>query len=157
VSLRNQAEFINETDRLTYGDRLVKTTAQYELVDVREAREYNSGLRFTRRGGDAERKPAYDAYRMPLVITKRSSNKVEVYGQVRPGGASTVQIQILRDGEWIGVKGKRTNGRGFFRTFVRRNGASRQNWRIVALDPVTGAPIASRTARAGKKLRYYRN
>jgi hypothetical protein len=157
VSLRNQAEFINETDRLTYGDRLVKTTAQYELVDVREAREYNSGLRFTRRSGDAERKPAYEAYRLPLVVTKRSSNKVEIYGQVRPGsGRRPVQIQILRRGEWERVKDVRTNGRGFLRTNVRRRGASRQNWRLVTLDPVSGGAIASRTARAGKRLRYYR-
>jgi hypothetical protein len=156
VSLRNQARFINETDRLTYGDPRVKMGGQYELVDVREAREYNSGLRFVRRQG-ADRKPAYDAYRVPLVVTKRRSNLVEVYGQVRPGsGRKAVQIQILRRGKWVRVKSVRTNSRGFLRTNVRRRGASRQNWRLVTADPFTGAPIASRTARAGKKLRYFR-
>lgn len=156
VSPRNQARFINESDRLTFGDRRVKSVAQYQVVDVKEAREYNSGLRFVR-GQGADRKPAYNAYRTPLVVTRRNSNLVEVYGQVRPGsGRKAVQIQILRNGDWVRVKSARTNSRGFLRTNVRRRGASRQNWRIVTADPFTGAPMASRTARAGKKLRYYR-
>jgi hypothetical protein len=156
VSLRNQARFINESDRLTFGDRRIKSVAQFQVVDVREAREYNSGLRFVR-GGGGDRKPAYDAYRTPLVVTRRNSNLVEVYGQVRPGsGRKAVQIQILRKGQWVRVKSVRSNSRGFLRTNVRRRGASRQNWRLVTADPFTGAPMASRTARAGKKLRYFR-
>lgn len=154
VSPRNQARFINETDRLTYGDGLVRMVGQYELVDVREAREYNSGLRFA--GG--ARKPSYAAYRMPIVVTRRSTRRVEVYGQVRPGGGrKLVRIQILRGGKWKTVRRKRTNERGYIRTSIRlrRLRAPRQNWRLVSTHP-SGELIASRTARAGKPLRYRR-
>jgi len=157
VSLKNQARFLNESDRLLFGDRRVKTVAQYELVDVREADEYNSGLRFVGGGGGSDRKPAYAAYRVPLVVTKRSSNAVEIYGQVRPGGRATVQIQTLNGGKFSTMRSVRTNGRGFIRTVIRKRGAARQNWRLVAPDPSTGAPMPSRVARAGRTLRFFKN
>jgi len=157
VSLKSQARFLNESDRLLFGDRRVKTVAQYELVDVREADEYNSGLRFVRRGGGSDRKPAYEAYRVPLVVTKRSANAVEIYGQVRPGGRATVQIQTLNGGKFNTVTSVRTNSGGFFRKVIRKQGAAGQNWRLVAPDPSTGAPMPSRVARAGKALRFFKN
>ena len=64
----------------------------------------------------ASDKPSYDAYRLPIVVTRRSANSVEVYGQSRPGGASTVAIQSqAAGGQFTTVKNVRTNTRGMFK------------------------------------------
>lgn len=154
VTPTEQAEYINETDRLLFGDSRVKWVAQYELTDVPQQDQFNSGLRFV--GGRL--KPAYAAYRMPIVVTRRSANSVEVYGQIRPGGASTVAIQSQASGgSFTTVKNVRTNSRGVFRLNINKKNAFRLKWRLSAVSPVTGGAILSRTAIAGKRLVFYRN
>lgn len=164
VSLGNQARFLNESDRLFYGDRRIKSVAQYELHDVPEANQFNTGLRFSReRAG--RKKPAYDAYRVPLVVTRRSRNSVEVYGQVRPSrllrGGPVTRVNVLMakgSGTARQVASPLTNRRGIFRIRVNRRGASSRStrWRIGWRNGDTGEVLASRVARAGKRLRYYR-
>jgi hypothetical protein len=68
-----------------------------------------------------------------------------------------VQIQTLNGGKFSTMRSVRTNGRGFIRTVIRKRGAARQNWRLVAPDPSTGAPMPSRVARAGRTLRFFKN
>jgi hypothetical protein len=153
VNPTEQAQYINESDRLLFSDRRVKWVGQYELTDVREKDEFNSGLRFV--GG--ARKPAYAAYRMPIVVTRRSANSVEVYGQSRPGGASTVAIQAQASGgQFTTVRNVRTNSRGVFRVNISRKSAFRLKWRLSGMSAATGEAITSRTARAGKKLGFYK-
>ncbi len=157
VSPGEQARYINESDRMFFGDRRVRTVAQYEISDVPEEDQFNTGLRFV--NGTA--KPAYAAYRTPIVVTRRSSSSVEVYGQVRParqltGSARTqVAVQVLQSGTWTTVTQPRTNGRGIFRINVRRSRASSSRWRVTWQSP-SGEFLISRTARAGKRLRFYR-
>ncbi|HEU0019760.1 MAG TPA: hypothetical protein VFQ14_05660, partial [Thermoleophilaceae bacterium] len=79
LSLAGQATAINEADRLFFGDRRVRSVAQYELLDVGNPDEFNTGLRFA----DAKPKPSLAAYRMPLVVTRLGGDRVEVWGQVR--------------------------------------------------------------------------
>ena len=81
ISLPRHAASINEAERLFFADGRVKATAQYELFDAPDHREFNTGLRL--RSG--RKKPAWDAFRMPLVVTKLSTGVVEVWGMVRPG------------------------------------------------------------------------
>jgi len=153
VNPTEQAQYINESDRLLFSDRRVKWVGQYELTDVREKDEFNSGLRFV--GG--ARKPAYAAYRMPIVVTRRSANSVEVYGQSRPGGASTVAIQAQASGgQFTTVRNVRTNSRGVFRVNISRKSAFRLKWRLSGMSAATGEAITSRTAKAGKKLGFYK-
>jgi hypothetical protein len=158
VTPAEQAQYINESDRLFFGDRRVKSVGQYELTDVPEKNQFNTGLRFV--GGKL--KPAYDAYRVPIVVTKRSSKSVEVYGQVRsakvaPGGSrTTVSIQVKSGGTFKTVRNVRTNSRGIFRVNVSRKGASKAKWRLVWRQPTTGGFLISRIAKAGKKLGYYK-
>jgi hypothetical protein len=160
VSPKEQAQYINESDRLFYGDRRVKTVAQYQLVDVPETLQFNSGLRYSRaRGG--RNKPSYNAYRLPIVVTKRSSRTVEVYGQVRPsvlpGVSATATIQMRKRGGSFQTVGTATgNARGIFRRNVSRSGAAKATWRLVWQDPSTGSPRTSRIAKAGTPLKYYR-
>ena len=155
VPLANQARFINESDRLLYSDRRVRSVAQYELVDVAERVEFNSGLRFVRSRGGAQ-KPSYKAYRMPIVVTRRSANSVEVYGQVRPvrllpGGPFTPPfVQVSQGGGFVTVATPTLNRRGIFRINVNRTGAASARWRLV------WGPFDSRVATAGRRLRYLR-
>ncbi|MDQ3644708.1 MAG: hypothetical protein M3356_04275 [Actinomycetota bacterium] len=154
-SLAEQARFINETDRLFYADRRVSMVGQYELTDPPELDVFNTGLRFAEVDGRGA-KPSYDAYRVPLVVSRLSSRRVEVYGQVRPGGSASVQIQAARGkGAFKRVKSVRTSGRGMFKVKVSRAGATRLRWRLVSARG--GSLLTSRVAKAGKPLRYYKN
>ena len=153
-SLANQARYINESDRLFYGDRRVKWVSQYEFTDVRDVSQFNTGLRLF----SGKLKPSYGAYRMPIVVTRRSVFSVEVYGQVRPGASSTVAIQSrATGGAYRTVRTVRTNGNGFLRVGIKARDASKLRWRLSGVNPETGTPITSREATAGKKLRYYRD
>ena len=156
VSLANQARYINESDRLFFADRRVKSVAQYELTDVPERNQFNTGLRFVRSRGGAQ-KPSYAAYRVPLVVTRRSTNSVEVYGQARPSrAATTVALQVESGGVFTTVRQQRTNSRGIFRVNIQRSGASRARWRLVWQNIGTGELHTSRIARAGSRLQYRR-
>jgi hypothetical protein len=71
----------------------VHTVAQYKIVDDENVGAgFQMGLRLFSGGG---RKPAYDAYKLPIWVARKGSN-VTVYGQVRPadpGAALQVQVQ----------------------------------------------------------------
>jgi len=155
ITPAEQAQYINESDRLTYGDSKVKMVGQYELVDVPFQDQFNTGLRFERRRGGAH-KPSYNAYRVQLVVTRRSASAVEVWGQVRPGGSSPVAIQTARGGQAFGNAATvRTNSRGFFRRTIRRR-ASGSRWRLTTQNAATGELLSSRTATPGNALKYFK-
>lgn len=156
VSPQAQARYINESDRLFFSDRRIKSVAQYELTDVPQRDQFNTGLRFVRSRGGFE-KPAYAAYRVPIVVTRRSADSVEVYGQARPAsGSALVAVQVQVGGVFTSIDAARTNARGIFRKTLNRSGAAGARWRLVWQNPVTGLFFASREAVAGKPLRYYR-
>ena len=135
--------------------------AQYELTDVPQADQFNTGLRFV--GGS--KKPAYDAYRVPIVVTRRSANSVEVYGEVRPhrllagGPVTQVAIQVSQNGGAVhhGEEPADQRARVHQDSTSRRSGAARARWRLVWQNPDTGEFVNSRIAKAGKKLSYYKN
>ena len=154
-TLVEQARYINELDRLFYADRRVIMVGQYELTDPPELDVFNTGLRFAEVDG-REAKPSYEAYRVPLVVSRLSANRVEVYGQVRPGGSASVQLQVLKNGAFSAVRSVRTSSRGMFKVNVSRKKAARLTWRLAASTP-NGDLVTSRIAKVGKKLRYYRN
>ena len=88
-----QSEYINQSDWIAYNNERVKTVAQYKIVDdVNIAAGFQMGLRLFNGGA---RKPAYDAYKLPLWVVDKGAN-LTVYGQVRPadaGAAGTVDVQ----------------------------------------------------------------
>jgi len=160
VSWGAQARLINESDRLFYGDRRIKSVSQYELTDVPQRSQFNTGLRSNR----GQAKPAYAAYQVPIVVTRRSGSSVEVYGQARPsrllmgGPVTRVDVQMARGGgSFASVAQPLTNRRGIFRINVNRAGASSARWRVVWQNLDSGQVFTSRVARAGKRLRYYRD
>ena len=109
---------------------------QFELYDVpateREREEdhtYTTGLAFR----DGTHKPAWDAFRMPVVITRLSRGTGEVWGQVRPAeGPTTVVIAVSpRVGRPFRVARRvTTNVAGYFRVRMRRRSAARLRYRI---------------------------
>ena len=146
---------MNESERLFYGDRRIRATAQFELYDVPEGLEdedvYNTGLR-TQAG---QLKPSWGAYRMPLVVTRLADNQVEVWGQVRPSNART-QVALFaarKGGTFARIGTPRTNASGFFKLRVRRGQAAKLRYRTTWPAP-NGETFASRTAAAGKKIAY---
>jgi hypothetical protein len=163
ITPKKHARYINESDRLFFGDRRIKTVSQYQLVDVMDVSQYNSGLRFA--GGTHRKKASYDAYRLPIVVTRRSQSLVEVYGQVRPArqarlanAFSAPELQFApRGGRFRTIKRPRLNPVGIFRINIRRGGADKGRWRIKWSNGLIDGVSYSRVARAGKPMRYYRD
>ena len=151
LSLTAHARSINEADRLFSADPRVAAVAQFELFDVLEQPGedvYNTGLRLI----DGRRKPAWEAYRLPIVVSRLGRGRVEVWGHVRPAEtATTPRVQLLRGGVWTTVAAPRTNANGIFRLTRRASAAGR--WRL-EWDAPGGGVIRSRIASAGRKIRY---
>jgi hypothetical protein len=163
INPRKHARYINESDRLFFGDPRIKTVSQYQLVDVMDVSQYNSGLRFA--GGDKKQKASYAAYRLPIVVTRKSKRLVEVYGQVRPArqarlanAFSAPELQFAPPGRGFStVRRPALNRVGIFRIDMRRAAAAAGRWRIKWQNGLIGGTSYSRVAKAGKPLRYYRN
>ena len=159
LRLARHAAAINEADRLYFGDRRVEAVSQFELYDVpareREREEddaYTTGLAFR----DGRHKPAWNAFRMPLVVTRLSAGSVEVWGQVRPAdGRTTATIATApRAGRpFAAARRVTTNHAGYFRVRLRRGGAARLRYRIDWRSP-SGSVLRSRVASAGRRIRY---
>lgn len=152
-SLRSQARWLNESDRLFYLDRRVRMVAQYELIDPPQGEVFNTGLRRL----NGTRKPAWAAYRMPIVATRRRPRKVEVWGQVRPAhGRTRTSVYAKRKGHaWRRIARRSTNSRGFFRLVVRGRGVVATRYQVRWRSP-DGEIVRSRVARARLPLRYRR-
>ncbi len=159
LGLRRHAAAINEADRLYFADPRVEAIAQFELYDApalaREREEddvYTTGLAFR----DGTHKPAWEAFRMPAVVSRLSRDSVEVWGQVRPAsGRTTATITTSpRDGgRFAAVRRVTTNEAGYFRVRMRGRRATRARYRIEWASP-GGAVMRSRVAVAGPPIRY---
>ncbi|HYI81550.1 MAG TPA: hypothetical protein VEW67_11875, partial [Thermoleophilaceae bacterium] len=148
LSLGRQAAAINEADRLFFGDPRVRSVAQYELYDVGNPGEFNTGLRFAEGGA----KPSLAAYRMPLVVTRLGRNRVEVWGQVRPASGRTRAVVETTTGRVVGRP--LTNGAGYYRFVLARGGAAGMRYRASWVAP-DGETLLSRVAAAGKPIKYH--
>ncbi len=154
LNLQSQARALNESDRLFFGDPRVRAISQFELYDAPELRHedvYNTGLRAI----DGKLKPAWSAYRMPLVVTRLAGNQVEVFGQVRPAKKRT-RVALFAGRK--GAKAKRvgspaTNRSGYFRIRLKRGSAATLRYRFTWPSP-NGETFSSRTATAGRTIKY---
>ena len=92
VTDAQQAEYINQSDWIAYNNARVHTVAQYKIVDDENIGSgFQMGLRLFSGGA---RKPAYDAYKLPIWVSGKGS-QVTVYGQVRPADAgAAVQVEV---------------------------------------------------------------
>ena len=159
LGLRRHAAAINEADRLYYGDPRIEAVAQFELYDApvfhRETEErdtYTTGLAFK----DGSPKPAWDAFRMPIVISKLSRDEVEVWGQVRPADgrtSATLTISPRAGRAYKAAASLPTNPMGYVRMRLRRRNAALMHYRTEWRSP-SGRLLRSRAARAGRRPRY---
>jgi hypothetical protein len=151
LSLSRQAAAINEADRLFFGDRRVRSVAQYELFDVGNPGEFNTGLRFA----DGKPKPSLGAFRMPLVVTRLGRDRVEAWGQVRPAAGRARPVVEIARGAATGVVVGRpvTNATGYYRFTVSRRGAASLRYRASWTGP-DGDTLRSRVAAAGQPIAY---
>ncbi|MGH2980300.1 MAG: cellulase family glycosylhydrolase [Solirubrobacterales bacterium] len=147
-----QAQLINEKEEYSYRYGRLKSYSQYLLFDdpPRKGRKhekwsgFQTGLRFSHGSSKGDRKPAYNAFKFPLVV-KRRSRGVYVWGRVRPGtGKRSVQLQ--RKGAGNSGPRFKTNSRGYFTVKRRQSG----RYRFRAYDSNGKLLGTSRTARPAR-------
>jgi hypothetical protein len=149
ISPARQAEYINQSDWIAYRDKRVRSVAQYKLVDDTVVSSFQSGLRFW----DGTPKPAFDAYRLALWVTRKGSSQLRVYGQVRPlasGATGRVELQnaALGTGPFRTVRtiAVSSANNSFLVTIPRREG----RWRLLWTAP-DGSVLLSREAVAAAR------
>jgi hypothetical protein len=142
TTLARQAALINEKEELSYRYPRLRSYSQYLMYDdpPREGASeqeawsgFQTGLRFT----DGRRKPAWEAFRLPIVVHTRGRGRVLVWGRVRPGeGKRTVLLEARRGGSWRQVGEVETDDAGYFEKRLRR--ASRFRYRAFSGDSALG-------------------
>jgi hypothetical protein len=151
-SLTRQAQILNESEEFSYRQPRLKSYSQYLLYDAppvpgprfQRYSSFQSGLRFL----NGKLKPAYNAYKFPIVVLRRKGG-ARIWGGVRPGsGVRSVRLQ-RRVGRGFRNSGApiRTNALGFFRVRARLG-----TYRFLAFaNAAGGKPIGtSRTARPSR-------
>jgi hypothetical protein len=113
-----QAKLLNEKEEIHYRYGRMKSYSQYLMYDDKPLFAFQTGLRF--RSGKA--KPAYGAYRLPIVVHNRGRRGVSIWGRVRPG-SGTRYVQLYKGGK-SGPR-IRTNSRGYFSAKRKRKGSYR--------------------------------
>ena len=84
-----QAYWLNLAEQMSYADPRIKSYAQYLLQDPSDVASFQTGLEFT----DGSEKPSFDAYRLPLTVTK-AGGSFRIWGGVKPpGGSTSVELQ----------------------------------------------------------------
>ncbi len=112
-----QAKLINEKEEVHYRSGRLKSYSQYLMYDDKALSSFQTALRF--RSGKA--KPAYGAYRLPIVVHNRGRRGVYIWGRVRPGkGTRYVQLRIGHKNNGPRI---RTNSRGYFGVNRKRKGS----------------------------------
>ena len=119
TTLSTQAAQLNEKEELSYRYPRLRSYSQYLLFDDPQRpgprdvawAGFQTGLRF----GQGPPKPAWNAYRLPIVVHTRGGG-VSVWGRVRPGsGRRSAQLQVLRQGQWRNAgRPVKTDEAGFF-------------------------------------------
>jgi hypothetical protein len=132
TSLARQAALVNEKEEVSYRYGRLRSYSQYLMYDdpPREGTDeraiwsgFQTGLRFT----DGRRKPAWAAFRLPLVVHS-AGRRARAWGRVRPGeGVRVVQLELRRGGAWRAGPRLDTDDAGYFEARLPR--AARYRYR----------------------------
>lgn len=144
VPLSQQPEYYAISEKLAYDNPRVKLFSQYLLRDDPKNTKrhgggilaqsafpgFESGVELA--GG--RRKPFYDGYRLPLVVT-RVRRGVTFWGKVRPaaGPTSVTLQQRVGRGRWRTLKTLRTDAAGYFSS--RGTNRAARTWRVLWRAP----------------------
>jgi hypothetical protein len=139
-----QAQLINEKEEYSFRYGRLKSYSQYLLFDDPPRKgptnEKWSGFQTALRFTSGKKKPAYNAFKFPIVVKSRRRD-VLIWGRVRPGTGSRY-VRIQRKGGSLGPRIK-TNSRGYFTKKFRR----KASYRFRAYDSSGKLLGTSRTAR----------
>jgi hypothetical protein len=121
ISLRRHDSYLQHAAYLSWRTPRIRELNQFRLTDgavysepgPERYREFQSGLLFANR----RKKPAFRNFPHPFVISGS-----RFWGQVRPGSAHLVQIQVGTGSGWATVRRVRTNRHGYFRARGARRG-----------------------------------
>ena len=117
VSPTKQAEHVASAARRVQLAPFVDMLIFFLVRDDAAAEGWQSGFTTVR----GVKKPAYTAFRLPLVRTTRNGGLVGLWGQIRPGaGRQAYRLRVYRGGAWAFLGGTRTtDARGAFSVKVR--------------------------------------
>ncbi|MCW2999972.1 MAG: hypothetical protein JWN65_3521 [Solirubrobacterales bacterium] len=119
ISTRNQAAWIQWASYLAWRDPRVKMLTQYEWIDepVKTASRsldqfagWQSGMLFV----DRRPKPLARAFPNPFFVDPLPGRRARFWGQVRPGGASTIALQQAEGSSWKTLQLMTTNTHGYW-------------------------------------------
>jgi hypothetical protein len=103
VSSSDQPAYLNQTDHFMYHNKVVKTVAQYVLVDGAGAPgnidQWATGIY----SSDGTPKPARDAYRLGLDVTSDGQGGMQVFVLDRSGGTPLVFGYLTLTNVWVPV------------------------------------------------------
>jgi hypothetical protein len=153
VSLAQQAEFEETSERIAWDSPRVAAFSQYLLRDDGQISRpgvgvpgagfigFQSGLRFAN-GHD---KPSLAGFRLPLSVS-HSGGVASLWGLVRPAqGSTTVEVQVIEPGSHRAHLLRRLStdslGHWSLRSADRSGRRWRVSWRSPAGTVFTGAPI----------------
>ena len=128
VSLAKQNWWLQQGAATAWANSRVRNLTQYVWEDepYKKGQGGNQGgLRFT----NGKAKPSLAGFRAPFVPTRRSSSTVRAWGQVRPGGRTTVQLQRKSGKTWKTIATTGTDAYGGFRKDVRVRGRATLRFR----------------------------
>ncbi len=151
VSFRRQAEWLGIAEYLAWRNRGVAAFSQYLDRDDAQTGGFQSGLRLR----DGRAKPAFDAFRTPLVVRRtKSPKRVAVWGEVRPAGSAHVQILRNAGKRWVSATPVfKTDPRGYFqRRLAYKRGRA---FRLVWFDAADGRPDECPGDCTGPPIRAY--
>jgi Cellulase (glycosyl hydrolase family 5) len=112
ITTAQQDSYLQRAAYHAWRTKRVKLFTQYLWEDEVNRVNWQSGLRDKR--GRAKRSLAH--FDTPFAV---DASRRLLWGQVRPGGSTTVRVEQKRGGSWRLVKSQRTDSRGYFS--VRRS------------------------------------
>lgn len=118
VSAREQARWLAQSAYLAWKNPRIANLTWYVWEDEPEnavGGGWQSGVKYL----SGKKKPAYAVFRAPFWTERARRGVARLWGQVRPGGATTVTIERKSGRSWKRVASETTDGRGAFRRLVR--------------------------------------
>ena len=146
VAPKRQAEYLAIAERIAYANPRVVAFSQYLMKDDKPRSgpriQRYSGFETGLRTSSGRKKPAYDAFMLPLAVKRYGASDV-LWGRVRPAtGETQVTIQhMVGKGRWKRLRVVTTAGVYGFRADHRRDQLYRAKWTRPGGGSVTGPPI----------------
>lgn len=122
--------FLNAGEYISFKDPRVATYSQYLLIDDSSVDAFQTGLRLL---DGSPKRGIYDAYRLPLVVVRRSGRSVTVWGKSRVSGSRAVELQASDGSGFEKVTSISVNRRtGYFERVVNGVDADTLTFRVKA-------------------------